>query len=48
MKIVVIEGTGLIGRTVVSQPIALGHEALEAAPASGIRFDDRLAEQVRS
>lgn len=36
MKIVVIGGTGLIGSKVVSRLKALGHEALAAAPNTGV------------
>ncbi len=36
MKIVVIGGTGLIGRQVVANLRALGHEAVPASPASGV------------
>ncbi len=36
MKIVVIGGTGLIGSKVVSKLTQLGHEALAAAPNTGI------------
>ena len=36
MKIVVIGGTGLIGSKVVSKLIQLGHEALAAAPNTGV------------
>ena len=36
MKIVVIGGTGLIGSKVVSKLTQLGHEALAAAPNTGV------------
>ncbi|MCY1078900.1 SDR family oxidoreductase [Archangium lansingense] len=36
MKIVVIGGTGLIGKKVVSSLHQLGHEAIAAAPSNGI------------
>lgn len=36
MKIVVIGGTGLIGSKVVSKLTALGHEAVAAAPNTGV------------
>ena len=36
MKIVVIGGTGLIGSKVVTKLTALGHEALAAAPNTGV------------
>jgi uncharacterized protein YbjT (DUF2867 family) len=36
MKIVVIGGTGLIGRQVVAKLNGLGHEAFPASPASGV------------
>jgi uncharacterized protein YbjT (DUF2867 family) len=36
MKIVVIGGTGLIGRQVVERLLRQGHEALAASPASGV------------
>lgn len=36
MKIVVIGGTGLIGRQVVAQLRTLGHDAVAASPASGV------------
>ena len=36
MKIVVIGGTGLIGSKVVSKLIQLGHEAVAAAPNTGV------------
>jgi uncharacterized protein YbjT (DUF2867 family) len=36
MKIVVIGGTGLIGRQVVANLRSLGHEAVPASPASGV------------
>ena len=36
MKIVVIGGTGLIGSKVVSKLRQLGHEALAAAPNTGV------------
>ena len=36
MRIVVIGGTGLIGRQVPAKLKALGHEALPASPASGV------------
>ncbi|WP_018263735.1 SDR family oxidoreductase [Methylobacterium sp. WSM2598] len=36
MRIVVIGGTGLIGRQVVASLRALGHEAVPASPASGV------------
>src|SRR5215469_3664917 len=36
MKIVVIGGTGLIGSKVVSKLTQLGHEALAAAPHTGV------------
>lgn len=49
MKIVVIGGTGLIGSKVVTKLTALGHEAIAAAPSTGIDtitgegLDDALA-----
>src|SRR5678809_161023 len=36
MKIVVIGGTGLIGSKLVSKLTALGHEAVPAAPNTGV------------
>ena len=36
MKIVVIGGTGLIGSKVVSKLTKFGHEALAAAPNTGV------------
>src|SRR5574341_1908552 len=36
MKIVVIGGTGLIGSKLVTKLSALGHEAVAAAPNSGV------------
>src|SRR6187455_751174 len=36
MKIVVIGGTGLIGSRLVTQLSALGHEAVAAAPNTGV------------
>ena len=36
MKVVVIGGTGLIGSKVVSKLTQLGHEALAAAPNTGV------------
>ncbi|RZM31307.1 MAG: NmrA family transcriptional regulator, partial [Sphingomonas sp.] len=36
MKIVVIGGTGLIGSKVVGELAALGHDALAAAPSTGV------------
>ncbi|MGI3901148.1 MAG: SDR family oxidoreductase [Janthinobacterium lividum] len=36
MKIVVIGGTGLIGRQVVARLQSVGHEAVSASPASGV------------
>jgi uncharacterized protein YbjT (DUF2867 family) len=36
MKIVVIGGTGLIGSKVVAKLTALGHDALAAAPSTGV------------
>lgn len=36
MKIVVIGGSGLIGRKVVSKLVAAGHEVIAASPASGV------------
>jgi len=36
MKIVVIGGTGLIGSKVVSTLIKQGHEAVAAAPTTGV------------
>jgi uncharacterized protein YbjT (DUF2867 family) len=36
MKIVVIGGTGLIGSKVVSKLTQLGHEAVAAAPNTGV------------
>ena len=41
MKVVVIGGTGLIGRKVVQRLTAAGHEAVAASPASGVEHDDR-------
>ena len=36
MKIVVIGGTGLIGSKLVTKLSALGHEAVAAAPSTGV------------
>ncbi|GAB2462305.1 SDR family oxidoreductase [Jatrophihabitans fulvus] len=36
MKVVVIGGTGLIGRQVVDLLVAAGHEAVAAAPSTGV------------
>lgn len=36
MKIIVIGGTGLIGKRVVANLNALGHQALSASPSSGV------------
>ena len=36
MKIVVIGGTGLIGTRVVSNLTAQGHQAVAAAPSTGV------------
>ena len=36
MKIVVIGGTGLIGSKLVTKLSALGHEAVPAAPNTGV------------
>ena len=36
MKIVVIGGTGLIGSTLVARLIARGHDAIPAAPSTGV------------
>src|SRR6476469_9814515 len=38
MKIVVIGGTGLIGSKVVSKLTQLGHEAVAAAPNTGVNI----------
>lgn len=41
MKIVVIGGTGLIGRPLVNLLQAAGHEAVAASPSTGIKCADR-------
>ena len=49
MKIVVIGGTGLIGSKLVTKLIALGHEAVAAAPNTGVNTltGEGLAEVVK-
>ena len=50
MKIVVIGGTGLIGSKLVNQLRAQGHEALAAAPNTGVNTltGEGLAEELKS
>jgi uncharacterized protein YbjT (DUF2867 family) len=49
MKIVVIGGTGLIGSKLVSKLVAHGHEAVAAAPSTGVNTltGEGLAEVLR-
>ena len=48
MKILVIGGTGLIGSKVVAKLEALGHDAVPAAPNTGVDIvtGDGLAEAI--
>ena len=49
MKIVVIGGTGLIGSKLVTKLTALGHEAVAAAPNTGVNTitGEGLAEALK-